>query len=237
MLDDLQRRDGGVHARRRGGGSACRHLRVPADQPPARLPGVRQGRRVPAPGFLLQLRTRRKPDGLPASRVRWRRREGGCGLRPDADAEPQPLHPVHALRAVHARGGRRRADRHHQSRRRQRDRDLPRAGRAFAALGQPDGRVPGRRDHHPRLPIQEPALGQPQRRRYHLHAVLQGVQHQRLDQGEAGMGERHAAGSHDAAVQPGGQQLLDVRSSGASTSAGWKATTGCASRCSARADR
>ena len=32
---------------------ARRRLRVPARQSPARLPGVRQGRRVPAAGFLL----------------------------------------------------------------------------------------------------------------------------------------------------------------------------------------
>ena len=36
--------------RRRG---ARRRVRVPADQPPARLPGLRQGRRVPAPGLLV----------------------------------------------------------------------------------------------------------------------------------------------------------------------------------------
>ena len=38
-----------VHARAGGG------RRVPAHQPPARLPGLRQGRRVPAAGHLLRL--------------------------------------------------------------------------------------------------------------------------------------------------------------------------------------
>ena len=80
-------------------------------EPPARLPGVRQGRRVPAPGFLVQLRSRREPDGVPAARVRRRRREGRRRLRTDAHAEPQPLHPVHAVRPVHERDRRRRADR------------------------------------------------------------------------------------------------------------------------------
>ena len=90
-------------ARRRRG--ARQRVRVPAHQSPARLPGVRQGRRVPAPGFLLQLRAEREPDGVPAARVRRRRGPGRRGFRSDADAQPQPLHPLHAVRAVHARGG------------------------------------------------------------------------------------------------------------------------------------
>ncbi len=204
---------------------------------PLDCPVCDKGGECPLQDFSYTLRAGRKPDGLPASRVRRRRRQGGRGLRPDADAEPQPLHPVHALRPVHARGRHRRADRHRRSRRRQRDRDLPRGGRAFAAFGQPDGRVPGRRDHDPRLPVQEPALGQPQRRRYHLHAVLEGLQHQRLDQGEAGVGAGHAAGSHDAAVQPGGQQLLDVRHRALRLPLGGRRRRGCAGRCCARADR
>ena len=103
------------------------------DQPPARLPGVRQGRRVSAAGFLVHVRTRSEPDGVSAARVRRRGREGRRRLRPDADAEPQPLHPLHAVRAVHARRRRRRADQHHRSRLRQRDRDVPGRGRALAA--------------------------------------------------------------------------------------------------------
>ena len=87
-------------------------VRVPAGQPPARLPGVRQGRRVPAAGLLLFLRPRRQPDGVPAPDIRRRGREGRRRLRADADAEPQPVHPLHPLRAVHAGGRRRRADRH-----------------------------------------------------------------------------------------------------------------------------
>ena len=118
------------------------------DQPPARLPGVRQGRRVPAAGFLVRVRQRRKPHGLPAPHVRRRGRQGRRRLRPDADAEPQSLHPLHALQPLHGGSRRRRADRHHQPRQRQRDRDVQRAGRALAPLGQPDGRVPGRRHHH-----------------------------------------------------------------------------------------
>ena len=82
---------------------ARRRVRVPADQPSARLPGLRQGRRVPAPGFLLHVRARPKPDGISSSRVR---RRGGARrrrLRPDADAQPAALHSLHALRPLHAR--------------------------------------------------------------------------------------------------------------------------------------
>ena len=178
---------------------------------PARLPGLRQGRRVPAAGLLLHVRAGRKPHGLSAPRVRRRRREGRRRLRADADAQPQPLHPLHALRPVHARGRRRRTDRHRRSRLRQRDRDVPGGGRALAALRQPDGRLPGRRHHHARLPLQEPSLGQPERRRHDVHAVLEGVQHQRVAQGQARVGRGLAADSHDAAFQPRRQQLLDVR--------------------------
>ena len=53
----------------------------------------------------------------------------------------------------------RRADQHRRSRLRQRNRDVPGAGRPLAALGQPDGRLPGRRDHHARLPLQVAARG------------------------------------------------------------------------------
>ena len=64
-----------------------------------------------------------------------------------------------------------------------------RDGRAFAHLGQPDGRLPGRRDHDQRLPLQVTSLGQPERRRHHLHAVLEGLQHECVAEGEARMGE------------------------------------------------
>ena len=68
---------------------------------------------------------------------------------------------------------------------RQRDRHVPGGRRALAALGQPDGRLPGRRDHDARLPLQIAAVGQPERRRHDLHAVLEGLQHHGMDQGQA----------------------------------------------------
>ena len=68
---------------------------------------------------------------------------------------------------------------------RQRDRDVPGRRRAFAHLGQPDGRLPGRCDHHPRLSLQVAPLGQPERRRHDLHAVRERLQRHRLAEGQA----------------------------------------------------
>ena len=165
VLDRLHRGHGRVDRVARRGPGASRRVRVPAGQPPARLPGVRQGRRVPAAGLLVLVRARRQPDGVPAPDVRRRGREGRRRLRADADAEPQPVHPVHPVRALHAGGRHRRADRHRRARQRQPDCDLRGAGRALAAFGQPDGRLPGGRDHDAGLPLQVAAVGQPRRRR------------------------------------------------------------------------
>ena len=52
LLDPGPRRHGRLHADRPRPGGAERRRRVPPGQPPARLPGLRQGRRVPAPGHL-----------------------------------------------------------------------------------------------------------------------------------------------------------------------------------------
>ena len=94
---------------------------------------------------------------------------------------------------------------------RQRDRDVPGRRRALPALGQPDGRLPGRRDHDARLPLQVAAVGQPRSGRHDLHLLREGLQHDGVAQGQAGVGERRAARSHDAALQSRGQRLLDVR--------------------------
>ncbi len=194
--------------RRRG---PCERVRVPADQPPARLPGLRQRRRVSLTGFLVLVRPEREPDGVRSTRVRRR----GCArrrrFRSDADAQPESLHPLHALRQVHARSGCRRANQHRRPGLRQRDRHVPRARRPFAALGQPDGCVPGRCDHDTRLPLQIAAVGQPGGGRHDLHALREGLQHDGLDQSQARMGEGRATRPDDAAAQPRGEQLLDVR--------------------------
>ena len=77
------RRGHGRHdpdARRRRG--ARERVRVPADQSPARLPGVRQGRRVSAAGFLVQF-------GPNESRMEFPRRVfDGEGVKADVDFGP-----------------------------------------------------------------------------------------------------------------------------------------------------
>ena len=94
-------------SRRREEGAGGRH-RVPPGQPPARLPGVRQGRRVPAAGPVAQPRSRREPV-----------RGGEAALReadPDQRARvPRPgaVHPVRPLHPLRRRGGRRPADQLH----------------------------------------------------------------------------------------------------------------------------
>ena len=61
LLDAGPRRDGRPHPHRAGQGGAERGGRVPPRQPPARLPGLRQRRRVPAAGHHDGLGAREKP--------------------------------------------------------------------------------------------------------------------------------------------------------------------------------
>ena len=75
--------------------------RVPAHQPPARLPGLRQGRRVPAAGHLVRLG--RRPLAL--HRAQAPLREAARALAAGGD-RPRALHPLLPLRALLA-GGRR----------------------------------------------------------------------------------------------------------------------------------
>ena len=166
VLDGLHRRHGGVTpATRKSVEARAGVLEFLLVNHPLDCPVCDKGGECPLQDFSYIFGPAESRMDFPRRDVRRRRREGRRGLRADADAQPQPLHPVHAVRALHARDRRRRADRHRRSRRRQRDRHVPRGGRALAALGQPDGRVPGGRHHHARLPLQEPAVGQPERRR------------------------------------------------------------------------
>ena len=69
--------DAGSRRRPRG------RVRVPADQPPARLPGLRQGRRVPAAGFLVSR------SATTQSRMDFPRRTfDGEGVKADVDFGP-----------------------------------------------------------------------------------------------------------------------------------------------------
>ena len=75
---------------RAGGGR-----RVPARQPPARLPGLRQGRRVPAAGHLVRLGRR----ALALHRAQAPLREAARAVAADRD-RPRALHPLLPLRAL-----------------------------------------------------------------------------------------------------------------------------------------
>ncbi len=198
---------------------------------PLDCPVCDKGGECPLQDYSVLVRPAGQPDGLPAPHVRRRGRARRRGLRPDADAEPEPLHPLHALRPVHARDRRRRPDQHRGPRQRQRDRDVPGRGRALAHLGQPAGRLPRRRDHLARLPLQVAAVGQPDGRRHDLHVLLEGLQHHRLDPRQAGVGEGRSARPDHAAVQPRRERLLDVRHRAVRVPTGSRARTGCAGRC------
>ncbi len=97
------------------------HARAAARQPPARLPGVRQGRRVPAAGPGVQPRSRRES----LRRGEAPLREADPDQRPGAP-RPRALHPVRPLHALRRRGRRRRADPLHQPRQRHPGDDVPR---------------------------------------------------------------------------------------------------------------
>ena len=110
------RREG---ARRRDG--------VPADQPPARLPDLRPGRRVRPAGPGDGLWPRR--HALRREQARGRREVHGAAGQDGHD----PLHPVHALRPLRDRSGRRARDRSRQPRRGRGDHDLSREGADVAS--------------------------------------------------------------------------------------------------------
>ena len=97
-----------------------RRARVPAGQPPARLPGVRQGRRVPAAGPDPGLRAGREPLHRGEAPLREAHRHLGPGA-----ARPRALHPVRPLHPLRRRGGRRGADRLRRPGRGRRGRHLP----------------------------------------------------------------------------------------------------------------
>ena len=118
-----------------------------------------------------------------------------------------------------------------QPRQRQRDRDVQRAGRALDALGQPDGRLPGRRHHDQAVPLPLAPVGQPARRRHHLHAVLEGLQHDGVAQGQAGMGEGRAAGRASRRATTPQSTTSGCATSAASSTCGSRANSGFASRC------
>ena len=100
VRDVGRRRAGRARALGEGARGAQGRARDAAHQPSARLPDLRSGRRVRAAGLHVPGRARRgtlsRPEAL----------QSGRGLRRRRDVHAEPLHPLHAVRAVH---GRRRA--------------------------------------------------------------------------------------------------------------------------------
>ena len=95
LLDAGQGRHGRLHADRARARRAARGGRVPARQPPARLPGVRQGRRVPAAGHHLRL----GPGHVALHRAQAPLPQAARALAADRD-RPRALHPLLPLRAL-----------------------------------------------------------------------------------------------------------------------------------------
>ena len=116
---------GGRHRLRQGEEGPGRRPRVPPDQPPARLPGVRQGRRVPPAGPDPGLRPGRDP--LRRGEAPLREADAHLGAGP---ARPRAVHPVQPVHPVRRRGGGRGPDRLHRAGRADPDRHLPRAARS-----------------------------------------------------------------------------------------------------------
>ena len=124
---------------------AGRRARVPADQPSTRLPGVRQGRRVPAAGQ----RVRVRPGRVALRRGEAALREADPDQRPRLP-RPRAMHPVRPLHAVRQRGGRRPADLVHQPGEPDRGQHLPRPSVRVVLQRQHRADLPGRGAHSPR---------------------------------------------------------------------------------------
>ena len=180
--------------RRGPGGDARVHPREPS----ARLPRLRQGRRVPAAGPDLPPRARehahvvRQADG----------RQADPGLAADR-ARPRALHPLlplHALLRGRRRG--RPADRA-EPRRAHGDRDLRGRALPLAVLGQRRRALPGRRAHLDPVPLRRAAVGHPERAD-RLHRLRRRLQHV----GDDPRGEGQA---DPLAEPPGGRPRLALR--------------------------
>ncbi len=165
VLHAGQGRHGRPHAERPREGGAGGGRRVPARQPPAGLPGVRQGRRVPAAGHLLRLGRRQEP----LRRAQAPLREAARAVPADRD-RPRALHPLLPLRAVlpgGLRGLPARAARARRSDLRRHVRQPPLRG---AVQRQHHRAVPRRRAHVASVPLPRASVGH-RGRRHGLHAL------------------------------------------------------------------
>ena len=144
----------GRHRVRRDQEGPGRRARVPAHQPPARLPGVRQGRRVPAAGPDARVR----PGRVALRRGEAPLREADPDQRPRLP-RPRALHPVRPLHALRQGGRRRPADPLHRPRQPDRGQHLPRRAVRLVLQRQHRADLPGRRAHRPSRTASRPARG------------------------------------------------------------------------------
>ena len=187
--------------------------RVPARQPPARLPGLRQGRRVPAAGH----RDGLGPGQEPLHRSQAPLPEAARALAAGGD-RPRALHPLLPLRPLQPGGGRGRAAAAARARRQDLRRHLRRAALHRALPRQHHRALPGRGADLLHLPLPRAALGH-RGRGLGLHALPEPVQRQ------ASRSATSACCGCSPATTP------------RSTTAGSATRAASPSRCSTRADR
>ena len=170
---------------------------IPADQPSARLPDLRPGRRMRPAG---------PDDGLRRRLVALRReqaRRRGQVPRPAGQDLDEPLHPLHALHPLLDRGRRRLRARRDRPRRGHGDHALPRAHPHFRAAGQRRRSLPGRRaDFAPDL-VPCPAVG--------IFEDRDGRRDGRHRLGDPRRCARPRSRAHPAAGQRGDQRGVDLR--------------------------
>ena len=191
LLDPGARGHGRPHPHRAGQARAERGGRVPARQPPARLPRLRQRRRVPAAGHHAGLGTGQKPR----DRRKAPLREADRTLAAGRD-RPRALHPLLPLRALQPGGLRRRRAAAAGARRPHLRRHLRRPPLRGAVPRQHHRALPGRRPDQLHLPLPRPALGH-RAGRLGLHALPEPVQrqlHRPRREGETGAGARQRRG-------------------------------------------
>ena len=203
-----------------GGRGPERDARVHPRQPSARLPGLRQGRRVPAAGPDVPLRAGQHADVVPEDHAR----EADPDLADDR-ARPRALHPLLPLHALLV--GRRRGQpaRRPQPRRAHRDRDLRERPLPRAVLGQRDRALPRRRADLDAVPLRGAAVGHPERPD-RLRPLPRRLQRQR--DGARGQGQ-----AHPLAQPPRGRRRLALRQGPVHLPAPAAPTTGSPSRSSA----
>ena len=203
---------GRPHPHRAGQGGAERGGRVPARQPPARLPRLRQRRRVPAAGHHAGL----GPGQEPGDRRKAPLPEADRTLAAGRD-RPRALHPLLPLRPLQPGGRRGRAAAAARARRPHLRRHLRRPPLRRPLPRQHHRPLPGRRADQLHLPLPRPALGH-RAGRLGLHALPEPVQrqlHRPRREGETGAGPRQRRGRRRLALRPRPLRLRDVRRRGA----------------------